>query len=94
MADTPSRDQIIARIGGPSAEVLDRLIYVAGTARGGTTITTRLIAVHPQIITAARPSHVALAAEAAVGDANHQRGRRWMSRTTRGNDPAAYTPGN
>lgn len=41
-------------------EVLDRFVYIAGTARGGTTVAHGLIGAHPEILRLPGPSHFAI----------------------------------
>ena len=53
---TTNRNHLIEQIGGPSSDVLDRLIYVVGSARGGTSITQAIIAQHQAVIAMGGPS--------------------------------------
>lgn len=48
---------LLSEIGGPSPEALERLIYVVGSARGGTSITNRVIGMHDDVLALGNPSH-------------------------------------
>lgn len=50
-------DDLLKDIGGPSHETLERLIYIVGSARGGTTITQSIIELNDGFITMVRPSN-------------------------------------
>jgi hypothetical protein len=45
------------RIGSVSEQALERLIYVVGSARGGTTLTKNVIGMHDNVISFIGPSH-------------------------------------
>ena len=44
-------------IGSLSAEALDQLVYLVGTARGGTTLLQRVIGLHGEVLTFPGPTH-------------------------------------
>jgi hypothetical protein len=50
-------DELLRQVGGPSPETLERLIYIVGSARGGTTITNRIVGLHDRVIALGGPSH-------------------------------------
>lgn len=50
-------DELLRAVGGPSAEALERMIYVVGSARGGTSISFRIIELHDNVISLGGPSH-------------------------------------
>ncbi len=45
------------RIGSLSEQALERLIYVVGSARGGTTLTKDVIGLHDNVISFTGPTH-------------------------------------
>lgn|GEM_PF-2019756 len=49
-------DELLTTVGGPPREALDRLIYVVGSARGGTSITQAILAQHDSVIAMRGPS--------------------------------------
>lgn len=49
-------DELLTSVGGPPREALNRLIYVVGSARGGTSITQAILAQHDSVIAMHGPS--------------------------------------
>lgn len=47
----------LAELPLPSAEALDRLVYVAGTPRGGTTVMFNCLGMHPRVLALPENSH-------------------------------------
>jgi hypothetical protein len=52
-----AKDELLRTVGGPDPSAFDRLIYVTGSARGGTTLTSRIISLQPRVVTWVSPSH-------------------------------------
>tara|TARA_B100001123_G_C15344974_1_gene1036574 strand:- start:11105 stop:12160 length:1056 start_codon:yes stop_codon:yes gene_type:complete len=53
----PDEQEYLQNIGSLSQSTLSRLVYIVGTARGGTTLFHRMVGIHKQILTFPGPSH-------------------------------------
>tara|TARA_Y100000588_G_scaffold6808_1_gene8054 strand:+ start:1975 stop:3039 length:1065 start_codon:yes stop_codon:yes gene_type:complete len=50
-------NEYLHKIGGPTQSTLSSLVYIVGTARGGTTLFQRMVGIHQQVLTFPGPTH-------------------------------------
>ena len=50
------QENLLRIIDGPTPQALDRLIYVVGSARGGSSITQAIIGLHENVLAMSGPS--------------------------------------
>lgn len=54
--EKPGRQRLLETLAGPSTEALERLIYIVGVARGGTSVLQAMLGIHDGLIAMPGPS--------------------------------------